>query len=301
MEKHLADEAGALPEIDRGREPIISFQVVTDTHVTEDPDHLHNKHFGQALQDVAAHAVNSVGIMHVGDVTDRGLRAEYEEVTRIWEAHKAELPPIWFTYGNHDIFLGDLPSQIKLYERYTGMSGPYHDVWLQNYHFIFLGSEKGLKDFAYLSEQQLSWLDEKLSEQAEPGKPKFVFLHQPLKDTVAGSLEAQGWFGVTQDKELKDILAKHPEAVMFSGHTHWELEAGLTCMAGEGATASFFNCSSVAYLWTNEDEYKEGSQGLYVEVYEDKIIVNGRDFAASAWIQSARFELSLFGSCTESP
>ncbi|MGO4546539.1 metallophosphoesterase [Paenibacillus sp. 2TAB23] len=291
MLKPLAGESRVFPAGEDERTPIISFQVITDTHVTTDPEHLHNEHWMQALQDIAAHAASSIGIMHVGDVTDRGLRAEYEEFARIWDIYKADLPPIWLTYGNHDIFLGDLESQLSLYEKFTGMKAPYHDVWLQDYHFIFLGSEQGLKDFAYLSADQLSWLDHKLNERADAAKPKFVFLHQPLKDTVAGSLESQGWFGVTQDKELKEVLEKHPEAIMFSGHTHWELEAGLTAFDGKGETAVLFNCSSVAYLWTNEDEYKEGSQGLYVDVYEDKVIVRGRDFTTSAWVASTAYEV----------
>lgn len=273
--------------------PIVSFQVITDTHVTSEREHIHNVHFEQALRDIAANSSNSIGIMHVGDVTDRGLRAEYEEVARIWEANKAGLPDIRFTYGNHDIFLGEWSSQLKLYERFTGMKGPYYDIWLQGYHFIFLGSERSLKDFAYLTEEQLLWLDQRLGEEASASKPVFVFLHQPLKDTVAGSLEAQGWYGVTQDEELQAIFAKHPQTIMFNGHTHWELEAEHTCVEGEGKAASLFNSASVAYLWTNEDEYKEGSQGYYVDVYADKVIVRGRDFVTASWLAAARFEVRL--------
>lgn len=272
--------------------PIISFQVITDTHVTNDREHIHNKHFEQALLDIAAHASNSIGIMHVGDVTDHGLRPEYEEFTRIWEANKAGLPEMLLTYGNHDIFLGEWSNQLKLYESSTGMKGPYYDRWLEGYHFIFLGSEQGLKDFAYLSTEQLDWLDERLGEQASASKPVFLFLHQPLKDTVAGSLEEQGWYGVTQDKELKAILKKHPQTIMFNGHTHWELEAGHTCFEGKGETATIFNTASVAYLWTNEDEYKEGSQGYQVDVYANKIIVRGRDYTTSSWIENEQYELN---------
>jgi len=273
--------------------PIISFQVITDTHITNDRDHIHNMHFEQALLDIAAHSSNSIGIMHVGDVTDHGLRSEYEEFTRIWKANKAVLPDMLLTYGNHDIFLGEWGSQLKLYESNTGMNGPYYDRWLEGYHFIFLGSEQGLKDFAYLSAEQLAWLDERLSDQASKAKPVFLFLHQPLKDTVAGSLAEQGWYGVTQDKELKAILKKHPQTIMFNGHTHWELEAGHTCFEGKGETATIFNTASVAYLWTNEDAYKEGSQGFYVDVYADKIIVRGRDFVTSSWLDTERYELKL--------
>ena len=39
----------------------------------------------------------------------------------------------------------------------------------------------------------------------------------------------------------------------------------------------------------NTGEYLKGSQGYYVEVYEDKILVLGRDFTNSKWIPSACF------------
>jgi hypothetical protein len=46
-------------------------------------------------------------------------------------------------------------------------------------------------------------------------------------------------------------------------------------------------------LWTDEDEHKDGSQGLFVEVYADRVVVKGRDFAAGAWLDNARFEFEI--------
>ncbi|WP_345773390.1 hypothetical protein [Paenibacillus sp. 19GGS1-52] len=54
-----------------------------------------------------------------------------------------------------------------------------------------------------------------------------------------------------------------------------------------------FNSASVAYLWTNEDEAKIGSQGYYVEVYSHKVVVRGRDFKTGSWVESAEYEVSL--------
>ncbi|WP_345773389.1 hypothetical protein [Paenibacillus sp. 19GGS1-52] len=112
--------------------------------------------------------------------------------------------------------LGHWESRLALYETETGMTGPYHDHWIDGYHFIFLGTEQGLRTFCNLSIQQLQWLDHQLEEQSAADKPVFLFLHQPLKDTVAGSLESQGWYGVTQDEELKSILAKYPQTLLFT-------------------------------------------------------------------------------------
>ncbi|MBW4082767.1 metallophosphoesterase [Paenibacillus sp. S150] len=327
-----------------GQEPLLTFQVITDTHITADPAHEYNLNFERVLRDLAANAQGSSGIMHVGDITDHGFPDEYEEVRRILQMHEASLPEIRYTLGNHDVGLGpwqsrlaevglgDWEARLGMYTSHTGMPGPYHDRWIGGYHFIFLGTEEGLPAFCSLSDGQLRWLDRKLGEQTEnelelgerllssmelggpmqtgrelgeqkengqasgaavtPEQPIFLFLHQPLKDTVAGSLESQEWYGVTQDKELRAILSKYPQALLFTGHTHWELEADNTMYPGNGETATMFNAASVAYLWTNADEHKAGSQGYYVEVYPDKVLVRGRDFTTGRWIESAQYEVA---------
>lgn len=340
-----------------GLVPLLTFQIITDTHVTADPAHEYNLNFGRALQDLASHAQGSCGIMHIGDITDHGFQEEYEEVRRIVQLNQAELPEILYTLGNHDVGLGHWESRLAMYTTRMEMPGPYHDHWIGGYHFIFLGTEEGLPTFCNLSDEQLQWLDRKLGERAadEPGhevravdehalrvsvvddlqiyghvltdqglggqteldqgftgltgqtgsssqvsgtaaapeQPVFLFLHQPLKDTVAGSLESQEWYGVTQDKELRSILAKHPQTLLFTGHTHWELEVDNTMYPGNGETATMFNAASVAYLWTNADEHKAGSQGFYVEVYADKVLVRGRDFTTGSWIEAAQYEVVL--------
>ncbi|GGF66116.1 hypothetical protein GCM10010912_08980 [Paenibacillus albidus] len=273
-------------------QPVLSFQIITDTHITADPSHEYNLNLEQALRDLTAHAEGSSGIMHIGDVTDHGFPEEYEEMRRIVGLYQETLPAFRFTLGNHDVGLGHWESRLALYAANTGMDGPYHDHWIGGYHFIFLGTEEGLPTFCDLSAEQLLWLDRKLAEQSAPDKPIFLFLHQPLKNTVAGSLESQEWYGVTQDRELRSILAKYPQTLLFTGHTHWELEVDNTMYPGRGETATMFNAASVAYLWTNEDKHKTGSQGYYVEVYSDKVRVRGRDFMTGSWIEAAQYEVA---------
>ncbi|MBD2870531.1 metallophosphoesterase family protein [Paenibacillus arenilitoris] len=273
--------------------PLLAFHVITDTHVTDDPEHEHNRNFDRALRDIAANRTDSCGIMHVGDVTDRGFPEEYAELRRIWDKHKDRLPELLFTMGNHDVAQGVWPDRLARFLTATDMTGPYHDHWIRGFHFIFLGTEQGLDLFCDLSEEQLAWLDAKLGEEASPDRPAFVFLHQPLKDTVAGSSEAQNWFGVTQDAELKAVLAKHRHAILFTGHTHWELDAPHNFHDGAGRLPAMFNASSVAYLWTDEDERKDGSQGYCVEVYEDRVLVRGRDFTTGSWVEGAQFQVNF--------
>ena len=274
------------------QKPLLSFQVITDTHIRADASHIYNLNLVRALEDIAANGRGSAGIMHIGDITDHGLPEEYAEWKRIWNSASGTLPPLYLTMGNHDVGFGEWEANLGRYFEETGTASSYHDHWIDGYHFIFMGTEEGMEIFCSLSDEQLNWLDGKLGEDASPDRPVFLFLHQPLKDTVAGSLEEQKWYGVVQDTELKAILARHPQAVLFTGHTHWEMEAPRNYFDGEKRLPAMFNAASIAYLWTDEDEAKAGSQGYYVEVYPDYVQVRGRDFTSGKWIDAARYKVS---------
>jgi Icc protein len=273
------------------KKPSLKFVVLTDTHIKDTLEGTEAQNFDRALKDILANSPDCHGIMHAGDITDSGERAEFEIMEQIWKANREGLPPIHFTYGNHDVRWKDLDRQMSLFAEHTGIHHAYYDLWLEGYHFIFLGTEIGLKDCAYLSETQLMWLDQKLSEHEVAEKPAFIFVHEPLLNTVAGSQSKFGWNGIRQDAELKTILAKHPQSIVFTGHTHWELGAKETMYNKKYAT--LFNAASVAYLWTDDDVLKEGSQGFFVEVYEDRVIVKGRDFSSKSWVTDAEYTVQL--------
>ena len=142
----------------------------------------------------------------------------------------------------------------------------------------------------------LRWLDETLKKDTD-GKPVFLFLHQPMLNTVSGSSTSEGWAGISNHKELKSVLDKYPNVIMFNGHTHWILDSDNCMFDGNGKTATIFNTASVAYLWHSYDvptgERMTGSEGYYIRVYEDKIAVLGRNFVTGEWVSSAQFIVKL--------
>jgi len=284
-------------------ELLLSFQLITDTHIREDNKHIHNIHFRNALLDIIESCPLSKGIMHAGDVTDHGYPAEFKQLEQILNSYVDKLPPIFMATGNHDVGLGEWEDRISRFLSNTAMKGPYHDHWIEGHHFIFLGTEENLPLHCALSEEQLAWLDERLSEQASDQaqhitRPAFVFLHQPIMNTTAGSFLEQDWYGVREDEALRTVLAKHPHAIMFTGHTHWELEAANTYFPGtstlhETRLPVMLNAASVAYLWTDEDEHKDGSQGYFIEVYQDRVLLRGRDFITRSFIEAAQYEVKF--------
>ncbi len=236
------------------------------------------------------------------DVGDLGWKEEMEELEGLVSLQGQALPELWGQYRQEAAGLYQMPSVTEVAEpvhqlwlhrlgsfnEATATEGAYYQKRLGGYVFIFLGTERPLAKDCHLSAMQLEWLQQRLQAAvtASPGKPIFVFLHQPLMNTVAGSLEQQGWYGVEQDHELKQLLLEYPQVMLFSGHTHWQLSSPHT-MHQSAAGTVMFNAASVAYLWTDEDEYLEGSQGYYVDIYPAHIVVRGRDFAAGRWLEEA--------------
>ncbi len=78
-------------------------QVVSDTHVRADRDHLFTRHFRKALEDIAAVSPDSIGVFVVGDLTDGGTDAEYETSLALVRDFGSRLPPFHAVAGNHDL------------------------------------------------------------------------------------------------------------------------------------------------------------------------------------------------------
>lgn len=130
-----------------------------------------------------------------GDSVDQGIESQYDSVTKVLDKNKDLLPKtVIKNIGNHEFLDYNIgrnsPKQVKTFiNRYLKFSGEkkvYHDKWIRGYHFISLGSEDCKSKTtnsveASISKKQLNWLQEKLAEKYQKGKPIFVFLHQNLK------------------------------------------------------------------------------------------------------------------------
>lgn len=266
-------------------------QVVSDIHITPDQSHIHNRHFAALLEDIKANSPDSIGLFVNGDIANSGSELEYQNMQAIIRAAGKGIPKLYFAMGNHDYFGTSDARQIQLFLQYTGTEGdtPYHDLWLEGVHFIFLAGERDC-DNADLSQAQLDWLREKLNENRDVNRPIYLFLHQGIKDTVAGCFAYQKWHGVIQEKELSAILKEYPEVMMFSGHSHWEMDSPHTMKARDENLPTIFNTAAGAYLWNDDcmatDIGLEGSQCYYFYAYDQGIVVRGRDVANGKWIGS---------------
>ncbi len=276
-----------------------SFQVLTDLHASSSlPCHIPN--LKMALRDVAQNDPNSIGIFTAGDNTDRGTQEQYDLLLQTINEVKAEvnLPTITYAIGNHDeVYGGTYDEEVERFIRNFNTPGLYYSVERNGTKFLILGSEEQ-STAGTIGETQLAWIESELAS-TDPDMPVFLFLHQPLKDTVSGTLSwkdatVQRWYlGESASAKLHAILKNYPNAVLFSGHTHSSFEQEQPMLYGNGTDATFINAASTAYLWGDDNVDFQGSQGLYVEVYEDYILVKGRDFTRLKWCGVAQFLIPL--------
>lgn len=266
----------------------MQFPVLSDVHIGTD---FHKERFKKALNDVKMIAPNYNAIVLLGDNTNMGTEQEYVDFNSIMQTYANKEAEKIFAIGNHDYFEGiylspyfDPLKYQKRFTEMTGVPGLYYDKWIHGYHFITLGSEgfpdgDDDDDHVLMSDQQYNWLEETIGQEADPAKPIFVFLHQPIDNTVYGSEE---WGAGFTDTRLSDMLKNYPQVILFSGHTHYLLQHPRTIFQ-DGFT--MVNAGSVAYGYTDLG-YPGTSQGLLVNVYSDRVEIKAREFTDNSDIQT---------------
>lgn len=155
-----------------GSGPVLTFDVMSDTHITTDQSRAYNMRFRNALIDYGEVEPGAAALCVVGDLTDTGAQTAWDNLMSILNALPHPAP--YLVLGNHDVRWqsGGYAAALALYRTKTGMPGAYWDAWISGYHFIFLAGEQDAQDMAFLSDTQLSWLKAKLAERANPAGPR---------------------------------------------------------------------------------------------------------------------------------
>jgi 3',5'-cyclic-AMP phosphodiesterase len=288
----------------------VRFGVLSDIHILQS-DTAPMK-FQTALEDLLMNQDPPIDFIVLnGDLGD-GTPKDYQRVTQILRSVRTSTGktiPIVPTMGNHEFYKAfhdpesnawnsdTFPNQetdskaIQRFLDFAGRDKVYTDYTVNGYHFIFLGSEKSrmsdteLGDAAYLSETQISWLKSRISQNLTPGKPIFVFLHQPV---FSSQSKAQRKYNlVVQQKELVEILQSVPDVILFVGHLHMRLGSPDSYVKD---TYTMVNSASVSRVWPSSSDT---SQGLVIDVKEGVVRVQGRDFLLHAQLPEAQYQINV--------
>lgn len=272
------------------RNPLISFQVISDPHIIENSrTQANSANLIDALKDIALLDPTSAVVLYPGDITDYAKEEQYAgfyDVINNFSSTKSLV-----SIGNHDVrwLSGGFDEAKERYLRYNaeimGDTGGnvYYDEWINGYHFIVLNTEKDYKDQAYLSPEQLTWLDEKLSENEDANTPKFVIVHQALEGTYEQGEEDI----IEQSDELKEVLKKHPTTMMFTGHIHNGIDIVSAVNIGYGTQVD------VPSFYYSSYGDKTAQVGYQVNVFEDSIEIRMRDFKNDIWLDEYKMIIDI--------
>lgn len=286
----------------RASEEGITFAVLSDIHV-QSWDRQAIRKFTNALEDMARWEPPPSAIVVNGDLGN-GFPEDYRTLNGLL-ARMPHPEKIWYTIGNHEFYKAWHDSRrrwnkegfpngeteeasLARFLRQSGQERVYYEQTLGGYPFLFLGSERyrqsdpAYQEDAYVSAAQLRWLESRLTTLSATGDgPIFVFLHQPLPATVAGSDSR----GVTEAQALRDMLRRFPQVILFTGHTHWRLGLPDTLVQDKFVMVG---SSSVSQPWPGPEGVealdRTASEGLQVSVTGRQVRIRGRDFTRRRWL-----------------
>ncbi len=189
--------------------------------------------------------------------------------------------------GNHDYGNGaEGTDSVKLRQKYLVNNALYLGNYLTNDYFyrvidgvyiVCLVTERPDTEDFTMTGEQLTWLEGVLKEADEADAPVIVFNHYPLR-----YLDNEGTEYAEVDKtELAALLVKYGVKIFVHGHIHDDL-----------GTDNFYksygvDCINIGRI-TELVNYEAGD-GIVIEVYEDEILVRGRNFIKGEWIEELRY------------
>lgn len=257
--------------------------VISDTQLPPTEESLKDndtyvKHLRDALTVMKNNNVDM--IMFAGDIGDLGTYFAFETYENtIDEVFGKDRPIIQTVMGNHDFWNKDkktATNHIKAFKEVTGES-PWTHYVVNGYHFIGASPNCGSMSAGYKLTSK--WLDKELEKaNAESdGKPIFVMTHNQPFDTCYGSDE---W----GDKSLNKVFEKYPNAINFSGHSHYSVLDERTIWQGEYTVIQTQSLSYIELETGKENgtippNAKATPMGYIMEFTDDSIDIHRMNFA----------------------
>ena len=271
---------------------LYSFGAISDIHLGNtdaDTDFQRALTYFSASENVAFTCI-------CGDLTNTGTASEYEHYKDMVDAYSPDTP-VYAVAGNHDAtdkYDGSTPALTLTDDGITPYTGkPLYYTFSQNDDlYVMMGLRRW--DYGYSNEdifstEELQWLYDTL--EANRDKRCFVFQHA-LRADGSGWPYAGTWPTVklleagAPGMVFKSLVSHYPNAIWFHGHSHTAFDS-----QEDNPIANYdknFGCHSIHIPSLAKPREYEGSayvsmtaesEGYVVDVYENHIVLRGRDFA----------------------
>ncbi len=274
--------------------PVVRFAALSDVHINSLGD-TQCQRMAKAVKSAYAIARTDNkhgtldGIIFAGDITEIGTEVQYLSFQSVLNANlREETRPMVIIAKSHDCnTMGK--DALTFWENLSGLKTDYHDV-IEGFHFIGISTTHDKSTEVKYTDEQLDWFREQLALAAadDPLKPIFVAHHEHVNDTVYGSRRAFGERWGTP--EFYDILADYPQAVDFSGHSHYPLNDPRSIWQGDftalGTSSLYYYEFTVDDVATfHPKNHRNASQMWIVEVdAANRVRLRGYDLIGEAFV-----------------
>lgn len=274
----------------------LSMAIIADTHLPNRESSEAN--LSNAFTDLANSGKHFDAFLLAGDIADYGTNNEYDRFFRVLDNQKITRN-LFVTMGNHDarlFFKKNTKIVIKKTEEYLGknLGGKiYYSYDMNGYTLIVLCTEKRILEKAYISKEQIAFLDKELARGTKDGKPVFVMCHQPFAETHGlPEVWKTGDMG-EQNDEVRAVMEKYKNVFFINGHLHGGIYERVEEVLNE--ENGVYSLSIPGYRKENNFGMTDCGVGYYCEVYEDRVIFKARNFLKGEYVDGdyTRFEYEL--------
>jgi len=271
-------------------EPIQKEGVITRLGILSD---VHLCTYDNSASDKMAHALETLGrvapgldaLFVLGDITLNGLDMELEafstQTSSVLQASFSTIPPMHLLMGNHDYWQGS-ESQFEAF--FAAHPAATHFVAKQNTVTCLDGVTiiKLNGSGSYELDQMdftgaYSFLADALVETASsrPDDVILVLAHEPPEHMSLPLSHECGYYGQGTSRDMVELIAQYPQARMLTGHIHNPLEEPSTVNWDLGFTSVHVSTVGSCLFLKGEmiDKNETGSQGLVLDIMEDKRVI----------------------------
>lgn len=284
------------------------FASISDIHMTDDALRSMMLEFGLSDMENFDHTLDA--LVCSGDLTDHGEKEEWDNLEKTFSKYNPA-ENIILAQGNHDTWTEDDKYDLakKYFIEYNEkisdrkIEHEYYSTKIKGYSFIVLGSETD-RTAAYISEEQLAWLETEMETASKDGLPIFVICHWPINQTHGlpetwGDDEPEpddGGLG-DQSADVEKILKKYKNVFMISGHLHNgvtnENQVDVYTYVSVESDGSFHSINLPPYMYSTIRGRVSNGTGLNFEVYDNRVDIRTRSYSAGVWYTDYNYSIPL--------
>ncbi|MBR3948525.1 MAG: metallophosphoesterase [Clostridia bacterium] len=257
----------------------LAFVALADTHIVN--NEFAFKNLNNAFEDIKNSGEKFDALLLAGDIADYGFKSEYKGFLDVYSKQDA-VPHIFLTLGNHDarFFYGRARKTVMDWQsKHLGIDigkKSYYSYDINGYTFIVICTEKAVLEKAYISKEQIAFLDNELKRATENGKPAFVMCHQAFQFTHGlPEVWKTGDMGEQSD-EVRAVMEKYNNVFFINGHLHGGICNYVEEVLNE--EKGVVSLSIPSYRKPNNFGHRDCGTGYYCCVYDDRVEFTARNF-----------------------